>query len=95
MTLLGTVSGFVVSVPGVILYKLGGSPAVLIFATLVFVAATVAGARLPVLISRQGDKGWTDKTDPGARVRPARRHRTSSWPSRRTWCACSRWPTPR
>ncbi len=62
LTLLGTVSGFVVSVPGVILYKLGGSPAVLIFATLVFVAATVAGARLPVLISRQGDKGWTDKT---------------------------------
>ncbi|HXN62458.1 MAG TPA: hypothetical protein VN886_18575, partial [Acidimicrobiales bacterium] len=54
LTLLGTVSGFVVSVPGVILYKLGGSPAVLIFATLVFVAATVAGARLPVLVTRQG-----------------------------------------
>jgi predicted MFS family arabinose efflux permease len=51
-----------VSVPGVILYKLGGSPAVLIFATLVFAAATVAGARLPVLVNRQGDQGWTDKT---------------------------------
>jgi MFS family permease len=62
LTLLGTLAGFVVSVPGVILYKLGGSPAVLIFATLVFVAAAVAGARLPVLAGRQADRLWTDQS---------------------------------
>ncbi len=49
LTLLGTVSGFVVSVPAVILYKLGSSQAVLFFAMLVFAAAAVAGARLPVI----------------------------------------------
>ena len=60
LTLLGTLAGFVVSVPAVILYKLGGSPAVLILATLVFVAAAVAGARLPVLTGRRAS-GWTDE----------------------------------
>ncbi len=62
LTLLGTVSGFIVSVPGVILYKLGGSAAVLIFATLVFIAAAVAGSRLPVLKGGRGEQMWTDKT---------------------------------
>jgi hypothetical protein len=62
LTLIGTVSGFIVSVPGVILYKLGGSAAVLIFATLVFIAAAVAGSRLPVLRGSKGDQSWTDKT---------------------------------
>ena len=54
LTLLGTVAGFVVSIPAVILYKLAGSPAVLVFATLIFVGAVVAGARLPVLSGRRG-----------------------------------------
>ena len=60
MTLLGTIAGFVVSVPGVILYKLGGSVAVLLFATIVFVVAAVAGARLPVLSGRKAARLWAD-----------------------------------
>ncbi|HMD46069.1 MAG TPA: hypothetical protein VKG43_07910 [Acidimicrobiales bacterium] len=48
LTLLGTVAGFIVSVPGVILLKTLGAPAVLIFATAVFAAGAMAGARLPV-----------------------------------------------
>jgi MFS family permease len=62
LTLLGTLAGFVVSVPGVILYKLGSSPAVLIFATIVYVAAAVAGARLPVLSGRQADRLWANES---------------------------------
>ena len=61
LTLLGTLAGFVVSVPGVILYKLGGSVAVLIFATIVFVVAAVAGARLPVLTARQAARLWAEQ----------------------------------
>ncbi len=48
LTLLGTVAGFVISVPGVLLLKvLGGASSVLVFASLVFVAAAIAGTRLP------------------------------------------------
>ncbi len=61
LTLLGTLAGFVVSVPGVILYKLGGSPAVLVLATIVFVFAAVAGARLPVLSGRRAQRLWADE----------------------------------
>jgi len=61
LTLLGTLAGFVVSVPGVILYKLGGSPAVLVLATIVFVGAAVAGARLPVLSGGKVERLWTDE----------------------------------
>ena len=46
LTLLGTLAGFVASVPGVILLKTLGSPAVLLFTALVFAAAAVAGFRL-------------------------------------------------
>jgi MFS family permease len=60
LTLLGTVAGFIVSVPAVILYKIGGSPTVLVFATIVFVAAAVAGARLPVVSGAKADRLWTD-----------------------------------
>ncbi len=62
LTLLGTLAGFVVSVPAVILYKLGGSPAVLVLATIVFVGAAIAGARLPVLSGSKGGQLWTEKT---------------------------------
>ena len=72
-TLLGTVAGFVASIPAVILYKLGGSPAVLVFATLVFVARQWQGARLPVLSGSKAERLWTDESDAGARVRPGRR----------------------
>jgi MFS family permease len=61
LTLIGTVAGFVASIPAVILYKLGGSPAVLIFATLIFVGAIVAGARLPVFSGGKTEKLWTDE----------------------------------
>jgi Na+/melibiose symporter-like transporter len=61
LTLLGTLAGFVVSVPAVILYKLGGSPAVLVLATIVFVGAAIAGARLPVLSGGAAERLWTDE----------------------------------
>ncbi len=61
LTLLGTLAGFVVSVPAVILYKVGSSPAVLVLATIVFVAAAVAGARLPVLSGGKAERMWTDE----------------------------------
>ena len=48
LTLLGTVAGFVASIPGVILLKASGAPAVLIFTAFVFGGAAIAGARLPV-----------------------------------------------
>ena len=80
LTLLGTLAGFVVSVPAVILYKLGGSPAVLIFATFVFVGAAVAAARLPVICGRRAEKLWTDESTRCASTgRRARR-----WPASRT-----------
>lgn len=47
LTLLGTLAGFVASVPGVIILKLVNAPGVLIFATLVFLGALIAGMRLP------------------------------------------------
>jgi MFS family permease len=60
LTLLGTLAGFVASIPAVILYKLTGSPGVLVLATLIFVAAAVAGARLPVPSGRRAQQLWTD-----------------------------------
>ncbi len=62
LTLLGTIAGFVASLPAVILYKVAGSPGVLVFGSMVFVAATVAGARLPVLSGGRGERLWTDDT---------------------------------
>jgi MFS family permease len=62
LTLLGTVAGFVVSIPAVILYKLAGSPAVLVFATLIFVGAIVAGIRLPVFSEGKAEQLWTDES---------------------------------
>jgi MFS-type transporter involved in bile tolerance (Atg22 family) len=47
LTLLGTVAGFVISVPGVLILKLGNAEGVLIFDSFVFAAAAVAGWRLP------------------------------------------------
>jgi MFS-type transporter involved in bile tolerance (Atg22 family) len=47
LTLLGTVAGFVASIPGGLIWKLGGSSALLWFDAFVFVGAAVAGFRLP------------------------------------------------
>ena len=60
LTLLGTVSGFVVSVPGRILYKLGSSQAVLFFAMFVFIAAAVAGRPTAGVHGRDAERLWTD-----------------------------------
>jgi hypothetical protein len=46
--LLASLSGFVFALPGVAILKLAGAPAVLWSCVVVFVAAIVAGARLPV-----------------------------------------------
>ncbi len=68
LTLLGTLAGFVVSVPAVILYKLGSSPAVLIFATIVFVGAAGSGPA-PGDIGTAGRAIVDGSGVPGARVR--------------------------
>ena len=71
LTLVGTLAGFVASVPGVILLKTAGSPAVLVFAVFVFAAAAVAGSRLPLLARRRGvrrgppdHQPWVAPADP-------------------------------
>jgi MFS family permease len=66
LTLLGTLAGFAASAPGGILYAVTGSPGVLIFATIVFVGAAVAAARLPVISGRRAEKLWSEEA---ARVR--------------------------
>jgi len=53
LTLLGTLAGFVASIPGVVLLKLTGAPGVLVFDAFVFAAAAVAGLRLPVPRTRR------------------------------------------
>jgi MFS-type transporter involved in bile tolerance (Atg22 family) len=53
LTLLGTLAGFAISLPGGLILKLGGAPALLVFTAFIFVGAAVAGYRLPVL----GQKG--------------------------------------
>ncbi len=64
LTLLGTVAGFVASVPGVILLKLAGAPGVLVFDAFVFLGAAVAGSRLPVPRRRgsAGRRGGPERT---------------------------------
>ncbi|MGP0029638.1 MAG: MFS transporter [Acidimicrobiales bacterium] len=53
LTLLGTLSGFAFSVPGVLILKLGGAPSLLVANAFVFMGAAVAGYRLPVLSRRR------------------------------------------
>lgn len=55
LTLLGTVTGFAVAVPGVLIYKIGGSASLLVVTSLVFVGAAVAGFRLPVFTQERGE----------------------------------------
>ncbi len=52
LTLLGTIAGFVVSVPGLGLLKVAHSPGVLAFAAIVFCVAAAGAARLPTLPRR-------------------------------------------
>jgi MFS-type transporter involved in bile tolerance (Atg22 family) len=57
LTLLGTVTGFAVALPGGLIYKLGGSASLLVVDTFVFIAAAVAGLRLPVFTKKVGGQG--------------------------------------
>jgi Na+/melibiose symporter-like transporter len=56
LTLLGTVAGFVVAVPGGLIWKLGGSSALLWCDAFVFVGAAVAGVRLPTFTRPRVDQ---------------------------------------
>jgi MFS family permease len=56
LTLLGTVAGFVVAVPGGIIWKLGGSSALLWVDAFVFVGAAVAGLRLPAFTRPRAER---------------------------------------
>jgi MFS family permease len=60
LTLLGTVAGFVVALPGGLIWKLGGSAALLWTDAFVFVGAAVAGFRLPIF-TRQREAGPVEK----------------------------------
>jgi hypothetical protein len=46
LTLLGTLAGFVISIPGIALLKIFGAPGVLIFAGVIFLGGAIAGIRL-------------------------------------------------
>jgi MFS family permease len=70
LTLLGTVSGFVFSAPGILIFKLGGSSTLLVFDAFVFVAAAVAGYRLPSFDHRRGTDPKGTPAEPPA-VPPA------------------------
>jgi hypothetical protein len=48
LTLLGTLAGFAAALPGVLLLKLVGAPAVLVLDVFVFAAAVGSGIRLPI-----------------------------------------------
>jgi MFS-type transporter involved in bile tolerance (Atg22 family) len=52
LTLLGTLAGFAISLPGGLILKLGGAPSLLVFTAFIFVGAAVAGYRLPVIGQR-------------------------------------------
>jgi len=67
--LLASLSGFVFALPAIAILKLAGAPAVLWSCTVVFVAAVVAGMRLPVRrlarLVREGRGGRTAPAGPG------------------------------
>jgi hypothetical protein len=59
--LLASIAGFVAALPAVLILKLGGASWVLYVDVLVYIAATVAGSRLP--IGRATSSGWV-RTSP-------------------------------
>jgi hypothetical protein len=60
LTLLGTVAGFIVSVPGAGILKLGGAESLLFVDSFVFMGAAVAGFRLPVFTRPRSPKPTGD-----------------------------------
>jgi hypothetical protein len=84
LTLLGTLAGFIASIPGVLVLKLVDAPGVLVFATLVFFGAVVAGTRLPTRrrLRRSGPtRGGPTRGGP-TRGGPARSGPTRGGPTR-------------
>jgi Na+/melibiose symporter-like transporter len=76
LTLLGTVAGFVVAVPGGLIWKLGGSSALLWVDSFVFLGAAVAGFRLPTFTrprTRVVDAGAAAEADVDPRSQDLRR----------------------
>jgi MFS family permease len=65
LTLLGTVAGFVVGVPGAGILKLGGASSLLWIDAFVFVGAAIAGYRLPVM-----SKARSERSDRSVRSEP-------------------------
>ena len=81
LTLLGTLAGFVISIPGIILLKTIGSPAVLIFCAVVFICGTIAGFRLRLPRGRS-DGDYDDEGyhyDDDVSVDDDRRGASSGW----------------
>jgi hypothetical protein len=73
LTLLGTLAGFVASVPGIPIWKLAGGSGVLVFDMFVFVAAALAALRLPVSRpdrSRRGAHRAARETEPRGMADP-------------------------
>ena len=60
LTLLGTLAGFVISIPGVTLLKTTGATGVLIFDTAVFAVAAIAGLRLKLPRRRHRAEEFAD-----------------------------------
>ena len=62
LTLLGTLAGFVISIPGIALLKIFGAPGVLVFAAAVFAGGAVAAFRLKLPKGRSRD--MTESSSP-------------------------------
>jgi MFS family permease len=69
LTLLGTVAGFVVGVPGAAILKLGGASSLLWIDAFVFIGAAIAGYRLPV--SGHSRSGRVEPREVGVEAPPA------------------------
>jgi hypothetical protein len=70
LTLLGTLAGFVISLPGIGLLKLVNASAVLVLAALVFIVAAVGGLRLKVTPGPRGVRRTTPlEGDEGVEVK--------------------------
>ncbi len=63
LTLLGTLAGFAISIPGITLLKTAGAESVLIFDTVVFVIAGFAGLRLILPKRRHRSEAFMDHTE--------------------------------
>ena len=88
LTLLGTIAGFVVALPGGLIWKIGGSAALLSLDPFVFVGAAVAGFRLPTFTRPRVDQSDQMFAGSDFDTPPVE-------PGRRTWPVCNLSPTPK